>query len=264
MPGRDKVHSLSKEGAGTAGPLVPALTAATLEAATDLADVSAGGRMRTPLVGILDDAANVCRWRDLPDLYSHFGSRGIPIMSVFQSWSQSVAVFGKEGMLKLFSASTVFVYLGGVRENDFLQHISQLIGTYDRETTSASMNKGVRSTSTSLKRENILEVAELADLPRGRTIMLSSGTRAALLRTVPWFQGPKEQVAAIQASIAAHDPASQKAGPVDVPTAPTSTAVLERPTAAVPAQAPSVERSALSALLASTKNEPRTDADTGR
>jgi type IV secretory pathway TraG/TraD family ATPase VirD4 len=170
------------------------LTAATLQAATDLADVSAGDRMRTPLVGILDEAAKVCRWRDLPDLYSHFGSRGIP---VFQSWSQGVAVFGKEGMLKLFSASNLFVYLGGVRENGFLLHLSQLIGTYDRETTSASMNKGVRSTLTSLKRENILEVAELADLPRGRAIMLSSGTRAALLRTVPWFQGPKEQVAAI-------------------------------------------------------------------
>jgi len=259
--GSGTLYSLSKESADTAGPLVTALTAATLEAATDLADVSAGGRMRTPLVGILDEAANVCRWRDLPDLHSHFGSRGIPIMSVFQSWSQGVAVFGKEGMLKLFSASNVFVYLGGVRENNFLQYISQLIGTYDRETTSASMNKGVRSTSTLLKRENILEVAELADLPRGRAIMLSSGTRAALLRTVPWFQGPKEQVATIQASISAHDPASRKAAPVDVPPAPTSTAVLDRPAAAVPAQAPPVERSSLSALLASTENEPRTDAD---
>jgi hypothetical protein len=80
---------------------------------------------------------------------------------------------------------------------------------------------------------------------------------------VPWFQGPKEQVAAIQASIAAHDPASKKAAPVDVPPAPaaTATAVLDRPAAAMPAQAPPVERSALSALLASTENEPRTDAD---
>lgn len=98
--GRGTLYSLSKEGAGTAGPLVTALTAATLEAATDLADTSPGGRLRTPLAGILDEAANVCRWRDLPDLYSHFGSRGIPIMSVFQSWSQGVAVFGPEGMLK--------------------------------------------------------------------------------------------------------------------------------------------------------------------
>ena len=95
------LYSLSKEGAGSAGPLVLALTAATVEAAEELAAVSPGGRMQTPMLGVLDEAANVCRWRDLPDLYSHYGSRGIPIMSVFQSWSQGVSVFGKEGMDKL-------------------------------------------------------------------------------------------------------------------------------------------------------------------
>jgi type IV secretory pathway TraG/TraD family ATPase VirD4 len=268
VQGSGTLYSLSKEGAGTAGPLVTALTAATLEAATDLADVSTGGRMRTPLVGILDEAANVCRWRDLPDLYSHFGSRGIPIMSVFQSWSQGVAVFGKEGMLKLWSASNVFVYAGGVRENDFLQHVSELVGTYDRETTSASMNKGVRSTSTSLKREKILEVAELADMPRGRAIMLSSGARAALLKTVPWYQGPKEQVAAIKASIAAHDPAARKgrleeATPAAAPST-TATAVMERPAVSVQAEvapaasaAVSSPPSAMSALMRQAEEQSR-------
>ncbi|MWV51535.1 TraM recognition domain-containing protein (plasmid) [Rathayibacter sp. VKM Ac-2803] len=206
--GSGTLYSLSKEGAGTAGPLVTALTAATLEAATDLADTSPGGRLRTPLVGILDEAANVCRWRDLPDLYSHFGSRGIPIMSVFQSWSQGVAVFGKEGMLKLWSASNAFLYLGSVKENDFLQNVSELVGDYDRETTSASYNKGVRSTSTALKRERILTVDELGAMPRGRAVLLSTGSRAALLRTVPWYEGTKQKVAAIKASIAAHDPAT--------------------------------------------------------
>jgi hypothetical protein len=43
---------------------------------------------------------------------------------------------------------------------------------------------------------------------RGRAIMLSSGSRAALVDTVPWYNGPKEQVAAINASIAAHDASS--------------------------------------------------------
>ncbi|MEW5093705.1 type IV secretory system conjugative DNA transfer family protein [Clavibacter michiganensis] len=260
VQGSGTLYSLSKEGAGTAGPLVTALTAATLEAATDLADVSAGGRMRTPLVAILDEAANVCRWRDLPDLYSHFGSRGIPIMSVFQSWSQGVAVFGKEGMLKLWSASNVFVYAGGVRENDFLQHLSELVGTYDRETTSASLNKGVRSTSTSLKREKILEVAELADMPRGRAIMLSSGSRAALLRTVPWYQGPKETAEAIKASIAAHDPAARKAALGNTPAvaAATHTEEARASSEAQPAAAaaPAIDTaSALSALLARSEQE---------
>ena len=36
-----------------------------------------GGRLAVPLVMVLDEVANVCRWRELPDLYSHYGSRGI-------------------------------------------------------------------------------------------------------------------------------------------------------------------------------------------
>ena len=43
------------------------------------------------------------------------------------------------------------------------------------------------------------------------TLVLATGTRAALLRTVPWYAGPKDQVARIHASIAAHDPAAQRA-----------------------------------------------------
>ncbi|MBO0984877.1 TraM recognition domain-containing protein [Rathayibacter sp. SD072] len=210
VKGHGTLYSLSKEGAGNATALVTALTAATIEAAEELATASPGGRLKTPLLGLLDEAANVCRWSDLPDLYSHFGSRGIPIMSVYQSWSQGVAVYGQDGMKKLWSASNTKLYAGGVSDPEFLGMLSDLIGTFDRETTSVSMNKGVRSTTTSLKRDKILEVQELADLPRGRAVMFSSGNRAVMLKTVPWFKGPKATVEAIKASIAAHQPGQEK------------------------------------------------------
>ena len=87
---------------GSAGYLVLALTVVTVEAAEELASVSPGGRMPNPMLGVLDEAANVCRWRDLSDLYSYCGSRSIPIMAAFQSWSQGIGVFGEEGMFKLW------------------------------------------------------------------------------------------------------------------------------------------------------------------
>lgn len=218
--GTGTLYSLSKEGSGSAGPLVLALTAATVEAAEELAAASPGGRLPTPMLGILDEAANVCRWKDLPDLYSHYGSRGIPIMAAFQSWSQGVGVFGKEGMLKLWSAANVKLYAGGIGETEFLGMVSELIGTYDKETTSASMNKGIRSTTTALRRERIMEVSDLGALPTprpgakiGRTIMMASGSRAALVRTTPWFDGPKPLVAEITASIAAHQPGRRPPAP---------------------------------------------------
>ncbi|MEK8229329.1 TraG/TraD/VirD4 family protein [Oerskovia sp. M15] len=61
---------------------------------------------------MLDEAANVCRWRELPNLYSHYGSRGIVLDTVLQSWSQGVEVWGESGMKKLWSASNVKVYGG--------------------------------------------------------------------------------------------------------------------------------------------------------
>ncbi|GAA1979560.1 hypothetical protein GCM10009718_15440 [Isoptericola halotolerans] len=91
-----------------------------VEAAEELAARSAGGRLATPLLGVLDEAANVCRWRELPNLYSHYGSRGIVPMTILQSWSQGVEVWGESGMKKLWSASNVKVYGGGVSEVAFL------------------------------------------------------------------------------------------------------------------------------------------------
>jgi len=202
----DTLYSLSREGQGSAGALVTALTAAVVEAAEEHATRQPGGRLAIPMLVVLDEAANVCRWSTLPDLYSHYGSRGIVILSVFQSWAQGQVVFGREGMRKLWSAANVKLYLGGISEADFLRELAELIGDYDKETASVSYSRGLRSTNHQLRRERILDASELAALPRGRAVMLASGIRAVLLETSPWMTGP--HAAAVRASIAAHDPAA--------------------------------------------------------
>ena len=202
------LYSLSKEGRGTAGPLVTALTVAVVEAAEELAAGSAGGRLTVPLVGVLDEAANVCRWRELPNLYSHYGSRGIILMTILQSWSQGVDVWGESGMRKLWSASNVKVYGGGVSEDGFLDSLSKLIGDYDRLGSSVSTGRGHRTVSQQLHRERILDVADLAALPKGRAVVLSSGNRPTLVRTLPWMAGPYADQ--VKASIVAHDPQASR------------------------------------------------------
>lgn len=207
----DTLYSLSKEGRGTAGPLVTALTAATVEAAEEYATTQPGGRLQTPLLGVLDEAANVCRWHDLPDLYSHYGSRGIVLMTILQSWSQGVQVWGRDGMRKLWSASNVAVYGGGVKEPEFLGELSQMIGDYDRRTTSTSVGRGSRSTSHGIQRERTLDVADLGALPRGRAVVFASGAPATLVETVPWMSGPHADE--LRASITANDPSHAVAAP---------------------------------------------------
>ncbi|SCX60445.1 Type IV secretory pathway, VirD4 component, TraG/TraD family ATPase [Klenkia marina] len=201
------LYLLSKEGEGSTGPLVTALTNALTEAAETIARELPGGRLAVPMVVVLDEAANICRWYNLPDLYSHYGSRGIPVFTILQSWSQGVAVWGRDGMRKLWSASTVRVYGGGVAETDFLRELSTLVGQYRRPTVSTSTAKGGRSTSRSQTHELVLDIDDLADLPRGRAVVFSSGNPATLIRTEPWHTGP--HAAAVAASQAAHDPAAR-------------------------------------------------------
>lgn len=185
----DTLYSLSREGAGTAGPLVLALTAAVIEEAERHASQRPAGRMEVPLVGVLDEAANVCRWANLPDLYSHFGSRGIIIQTILQSWSQGVDVWGESGMKKLWSAANIKLYLGGVGETQFLQMLSESIGDREIRTSSVSSGKGT-SVSSQRSRDRILDVSELQSFPRGRAVLLASGCRPALVRTIPWWKGP--------------------------------------------------------------------------
>jgi type IV secretory pathway TraG/TraD family ATPase VirD4 len=210
--GTDTLYSLSKEGKGSCAPLVTALTLAVCEAAEDLAKRSPRGRLAVPVVAVLDEAANVCRWRKLPDLYSHYGSRGICLLTILQSWSQGVEVWGRDGMTKLWSAATVRVYGGGVSEVEFLDQLSRLIGDFDLQTRSLthSSGKGGRSVSRQVRRERILDVSSLGALPRGRVVVFASGTRPTLGRSIPWMDG--EHADAVRASIAAHDPAATTVG----------------------------------------------------
>lgn len=200
--GRETLYSLSREGQGTAGPLVTALTVATIEAAEEYAVMSPAGRLPVPMVGVLDEAANVCRWRDLPDLYSHYGSRGIVLMTILQSWAQGVEVWGETGMEKLWSAANIRVFGGGVSDTKFLGQLTELIGDYEPENFSVSVQSGQgrsHSTTTSTRTEKILEVSDLNALARGRALVFASGTRPVLVETLPWYAGP--HAAAVTAAL---------------------------------------------------------------
>ena len=190
--GRENKQSLfmiSKEGEGTAGPLVTALTVAVAQAAEREAERQARGRLAVPMMLVLDEAANVCKWSRLPDMYSHYGSRGIIVDTILQSYSQGEAVWGKEGMRKLWSAATIKVYGGGVSETEFLKAVSDLVGEYWTTHVSTSYGKGTGvSTSRQVSREQILPVADLAALPSGRAVVMGAGMRPVLINPVPYWR----------------------------------------------------------------------------
>ncbi|WP_025620530.1 type IV secretory system conjugative DNA transfer family protein [Salinispora cortesiana] len=198
----DVLYLLSQGGPGSPAPLVAALTDAVLRAGELRARASAGRRLDPPLLSILDEAANICRLRQLPNLYSYYGSHGLPIITILQSYPQGIDVWGREGMRKLWSAANIRTYGGGVADPDWLEELSKLIGEHDvttRSTSSSGTGWGQRSVSHATRRQRILDISDLHALPRGRMIVYASGAPPALARTAPWQTGP--HAAAIRASI---------------------------------------------------------------
>lgn len=128
-------------------------------------------------------------------------------MTILQSWSQGVDIWGESGMKKLWSAANIKVYGGGVSEASFLEDLSRMIGDYDRLSSSTSHGRGHRTVSQQLNRDRILDVADLAAMPKGRAVVLASGSRPTLIRTIPWMKGSHAK--AVAASITAHDPQAQ-------------------------------------------------------
>ncbi|WP_159718804.1 MULTISPECIES: type IV secretory system conjugative DNA transfer family protein, partial [Actinomyces] len=193
--GRGTLYCLSQEGEGSTAPIVTALTVAVVRAALDHAKAQPGGRLAAPMLIELDEAANVCRWADLPALYSHFGSRGILVDTIVQSWSQMITAWGEHGAKALWSAANVAAYGGGSRDEAFLKSLSQVIGTEWRDSVQVSHSRGQgrsRSVSTASQARPIASETDLASLPAGRAWVLASGCTPVLARMVPYWEQPDD------------------------------------------------------------------------
>lgn len=185
---RDTLYLLSKS-LSAAAPLIAALTDTAMRAAERRAE-QAGGRLDPPLVVALDEAANICRIADLPQLYSHLGSRGIVPVTILQSYEQGITVWGEPGMAALWGAATRKIIGAGIDSPRLTRDLATLIGQHDVPVRSITYNEGRASEQISLRRQEILEAADIRALPTGTALLLATGTKPALVRLRPWYQGP--------------------------------------------------------------------------
>lgn len=219
---KDTLYLLSKDGGGGASALIAACADSVMRAATAQAE-RAGGRLDPPMLAILDEAANVCKISDLPDLYSHLGSRGIIPITILQSYRQGQKVWGDAGMDAMWSASTVKVIGSGIDDPDFADKLSRLIGDHDVETKSTSISDSGKSTSISMRQERILPADAIRALPKGTALCFATGMRAAMLDLRPWYLEPgAEALSAASAdasrgitarAVAKHAPQQDNYGP---------------------------------------------------
>jgi type IV secretory pathway TraG/TraD family ATPase VirD4 len=188
----DTFVCLSREGVGSFGPLVAAMTNAVIEAAEDYAKTLPGGRLAVPMAMLLDEVANVCPIQSLPNLVSHAGGRGIFILPILQSPGQGKACWGEHGWDKLWGASVIRLVGRGLVDIEFLRGISEAVGDQDVQrishTKSSGRGGGGKSSNTGWTSERILSVADLVAMPQWRALAVAAGTRPALLKLRPHWE----------------------------------------------------------------------------
>jgi type IV secretory pathway TraG/TraD family ATPase VirD4 len=188
-PSGDTLYLLSKS-RSAAAPLIAALSDTAMRAAERRAE-RLGGRLDPPMVVPLDEAANICRIADLPDLYSHLGSRGIVPVTILQSYEQGVTVWGEHGMATLWGAATKKIIGAGVDSPRLARDLATLVGQHDVPVRTVSYGDGRASESVSLRRQDILEPAAIRALPPGTALLLATGIKPALIHLTPWYEGPR-------------------------------------------------------------------------
>ena len=140
--------------------------------------------------------------------YSHYGSRGICMMTILQSWSQGVEVWGRDGMRKLWSAANVKVYgrrrLRGRVPVRALAADRRLRPQHDVDVPwpRSAARPTARCAASASWTSPICRRC-----PRGAP---SSSPRARQRRSCARCRGwPAPHAAAVRASIAKHDPAAE-------------------------------------------------------
>ena len=88
-----------------------------------------------------------------------------------------------------------------------------LVGQHDVPVISVTYGDGRASQQVSLRRQEILDAADIRALAPGSALLLATGARPALVSLRPWYSGP--QAAQITAAIAQAEAAMQRAARSD-------------------------------------------------
>ncbi|PJE97111.1 hypothetical protein CUT44_14100 [Streptomyces carminius] len=182
---RDTLYLLSKKG-GPASAVIAALADAVFTAGTEAGERH-GGRLPEPMRAVLDEAANICRIADLPDLYSHLGSRGITPFVILQSYRQGVKAWGEVGMDAMWSAATKKLIGVGLDDARFASDVSTLTGAHYVGRSSYSKSKEGYSYSVGEQREQVMDPAEIRAMKKGTALLMSTGMPVAQIALRPWY-----------------------------------------------------------------------------
>lgn len=152
-------------------PLFETLIHSVISHAFELASAE-GGRLKQPLLVVLDEAANIAPLRDLDALASTASSHGIQLVSVFQDLAQISTRYGERAQTVVNNHRAKIV-LSGISDTQTLEYASRLLG--DEEVMHSSVTRGAqgsRSTTESTAMRSLAPANVLRSIRPGEGILV--------------------------------------------------------------------------------------------
>ena len=194
-PGAPTVHLLSKEGAGTAAPVVAALVDRILEVA-ELTAQARGGRLDPPVVAVLDEAANICPIHDTAPALQPLRLPRHPGPHHAAELPARRRGVGHPRHGRPLVRRHRQTRRRRRRRPPLPASLSGLIGDHDVEKISTSHGRGRGgSRQYSTTREPVLPASTLRALPKTHAVLLATGRRAGLGELLPWYREPDHTTA---------------------------------------------------------------------
>lgn len=177
----------NETGGASVGAFLIALMDSITERAREKAAKSRDNRLDPPMALVLDEIANIAAsWPGLAKLMADGGGTGIMPLAVFQSLAQARNQWGQGAAETIFDNATVSILLGGAKNDNDLDKISNLIGKRRVIHRDKSVGKQGPSYSERGAEQPVLELADLRRLPFGYGVVLRREGRAIFLELRKW------------------------------------------------------------------------------
>jgi type IV secretion system protein VirD4 len=171
---------------GSVGPLFAALAGYIFETAQNLATKQKGGRLDPPLLGVLDEAALICRL-PLERLTADCGGRGIPLVISVQGPDQLYDVWGEDAGRIIWNNSGIKLAFGGLSVGKHIDELVKLCG--ERMERKRSHSFGERKSMTvHVERVPVMRAEDIRELPDFKVLVLFRNLGPVIAKVRPVWE----------------------------------------------------------------------------
>lgn len=169
-------------------PLLAALSEDIIYQAKRLALTAPGGRIEPALYFIGDEIANIAPLPSLPSLMNEGGGSGIAVSVFAQNLHQLRERWGDKGGRAIADSASARLLIGGSTDVAGLRDAQALAGQVAEVTSSHSWGSGRASVNENVRREPLIDLADLRTLPEGRAVALVGNLPPVELQVPAWWE----------------------------------------------------------------------------